>query len=113
MKILGLIFGISFLVEILALIAGAPLGKSLGRMILFSGLFAWLLSGSRFARYMLGILYLLSTLLAGWSAIRSDGTIASIMLLGGFAIYSLVAGLYFLRSKVLRALTSRAPAMTN
>lgn len=105
-KLLGLIFGITILVEILTWAMGAPPEKSIVRLIFLTGLFLWLLKGSRFARYTLSIVYSLSAFLAVLSAVRSGETPAFIALFWCFSIFSVVAAVFFIRSSVLRALTA-------
>lgn len=112
-KLLGLIFGITLLVEILNWVMGAPPEKSIVRLIFLTGLFVWLLKGSRFARYTLSIVYLLSALLTALSAVQSGGALAFIALLWCFSIFSLAAAGYFIRSNVLRALTAPVRVTTN
>lgn len=107
---LGLIFGTTLTVEILTWIMGAPLEKSVARLIFITGLFAWLLKGSRFARYTLCVIYFLGGILAVISAIRPGEEPKFVILFWCFSIFAALAGGFFIRSNVLRALTSATPS---
>jgi hypothetical protein len=105
-KLLGFIFFITLAGEILSWVMGAPPEKSVVRLIFLAGLFAWLLKGSRFARYTLSIVYFLGALLAVLSAVRSGEEPRFVALFWCFSIFSVAAAGFFIRSKVLRALTA-------
>jgi len=89
---------------------GAPPEKSVVRLIFLAGLFAWLLKGSRFARYTLCVVYFLAELLAVISATRTGEEPKFVILFWCFSIFSVVAAGFFIRSGVLRALTSATPS---
>ncbi|MRW84258.1 hypothetical protein GJ698_09150 [Pseudoduganella sp. FT26W] len=108
-KILGIIFGITLLAEILTWVLGAPPEKSIVRLLGLTGMFLWLLSGSRFARYALSVVYFLSALLAALSAARPGEAPAFIALFLSFSTFSFVAAVFFVRSTVLGALTDPVP----
>lgn len=105
-KTLGLIFGLTLAAEIITWMLGVPPEKSIVRLIFLSGLFVWLLKGSRLARYTLSVVYFLSSLLAAFSAARSGETFAFSVLFWCFSLFSVAAAVFFLRSNVLQALTS-------
>lgn len=88
---------------------GAPPEKSIVRLLFLIGLFVWLLKGSRFARYTLGIVYLLGALLAVLSAVRPGEDPKFAAVFWCFSAFSVVAAGFFIRSNVLRALTAPVP----
>lgn len=102
---LALIFGVTLTAEAVAWLYGAPPEPIVIRLLLLSWLFARLLKGSRFARYTLAVLYFLGGVLAAISAIRMQSGVAFAIL---FSLFSLAAAAFFVRSDMLRAMTSTA-----
>ncbi len=85
---------------------GAFSEKSVVRLLFLVGLFGLLLSGSRFARYALIVIYSLGGVLAIMSAVRAEEQPEFVILLGFFSFFSAIAAGFFLRSNALRALTT-------
>jgi hypothetical protein len=102
---LGLIFGISVAVEVLPWAMGIFSEKSIVRLVLLVGLFAFLLKGSRFARYALALMYLLAGGLI-FSAMGPGMPVKFVILFGFLSVFSVCSAGFLLRSKVLRALTA-------
>lgn len=103
LQVVGGIYGITVAFELLILLMGGEAGKIVVRFLLLSALFALLLKGYRWPRYVLGLLYLaggLFALFAGLSNLSSAVMLAAML---PFAVFSLVAAWFFFRSPGLRA----------
>lgn len=101
---LGLIVGISVTLELLTWALGAFSIQGVVRLLVLAVLLALLLNGSRLARYALGVLYFLGSLLMIASALRAGTGPVFAVVLGALAVFYLVSAGFFLRSRALRAM---------
>lgn len=101
---LGLIVGTSVTLELLTWALGAFSVQGVVRLLVLAVLLALLLNGSRLARYALGVLYFLGSLLMIASALRTGTGPVFAVVLGALAVFYLVSAGFFLRSRALQAM---------
>lgn len=108
----GWIFGITVAFEVLILSMGGGAAQVLVRLLLLAVLFALLLKGYRFPRYVLGLLYLAGGLFALFAVVANASSLFLLISMLPFGVFSLVAAGFFFRSRALRAWTEtrRKPA---
>jgi hypothetical protein len=101
------IFLVSVAMEVASWLVSGFSGASAFRLFLLVALFALLLKGVRFVRYVLGVIYALSSVLAIGLAfqVRAHPGLAAVFLCG--AAVSLASAVFFFRSRVLRGLAAR------
>ena len=99
------IFGITIAFELLVMLLGGLSPKLLVRMLILGVLFALLLKGYRFPRYVLGLLYLGGGLFALFTVLSNPFSPVLAVLLLPFGGFCLVAAWFFFRSRALRAWT--------
>lgn len=103
---LGLIFGITVVVDLLSLAMGSSAGPIIVRLLFLSALFLMLIRGSQSVRYLLAVIYTFAGIAALLTAVRAaDG--ATPVLFGFFGLFLFASAGFLLRSRVLRALTAK------
>lgn len=100
---IGWIFGITIAFELLILLMGGGGAKVLFRVLVLAILFALLLKGYRFPRYVLGLLYLAGGLFALFAVLSNAPNLFLMIAVLPLGTLSLVAAWFFFRSRVLRA----------
>lgn len=100
---IGWIFGITAAFELLILLMGGGGAKVLVRLLVLAALFALLLKGYRFPRYVLGLLYLAGGLFALFAVLSNTSNLFLVVSMLPFGVFSLVAAWFFFRSRALRA----------
>lgn len=103
---LGVIFGMTLLLQLSTWLLGGAFEKVFVRMLITAGLFALLFKGFRFARYALATLYVLGALMAAVSVMRLGQQPISAALFAALALFYAAAAGFFVRSRVLQELTS-------
>ena len=108
------IFGVTVAIDLLTLLLGAEHpGKVVVRTLFLAVLFALLLKGYRFARYVLGILYLTVSLLGAFVVLPSLAQPLLAIIILPFSAGGFAAAWFFFRSKNLRAWTDAHRAKAN
>lgn len=102
---MGWIFGVTAAFELLILLMGGASAKVLFRLLLLAILFALLLKGYRFPRYVLGLLYLAGGLFALFAVLSNATNMFMLLSMLPFGVFSLAAAWFFFRSHALRAWT--------
>ncbi|WP_288381532.1 hypothetical protein [uncultured Massilia sp.] len=105
LKRVGWIFGVTVFFELLIVTMGGDIPKVLFRFLVLAILFALLLKGYRFARYILGLLYLAGGLFALFAVLSNISNPFMALAMLPFGLWSLAAAWFFLRSKALAAWT--------
>lgn len=105
LKTVGWIFGVTATFELLILVMGGGTTKVLFRLLVLSILFALLLKGYRFPRYVLGLLYLAGGLFALYAVLSNPASVLMVLSLAPFGLFGLAAAWFFFHSKALRAWT--------
>jgi hypothetical protein len=106
LKRVAWIYGVTAGVELLLLVVGGDAPKVLFRLLLLSTLFALLLKGYRFARWVLGLLYLAGGLFALFTVLSNAANLTLVFTMLPFGVFSLAAAWFFFRSTALRAWTA-------
>lgn len=102
------IFGITAGVELLTVAMGGNISKILFRFLVLTILFAFLLKGYGFARYVLGVLYFAGGLYALFAGLSNASNSIVLLVAIPFGLGSLAAAWFFFRSRALRAWTGSA-----
>ncbi len=108
MKGMAWIFGITAGVELLTVAMGGNLPKILFRFLVLTILFAFLLKGYGFARYVLGVLYFAGGMYALFAGLSHASDSMVLLVVIPFGLCSLAAAWFFFRSKALQAWTRSA-----
>lgn len=108
---LGWIFGVTVFFQLLNLAMGADLPKVLFRFLVLAILFALLLKGFGFARYVLGLLYLAGGLFALFAVLQKFPNMTVVFSMTPIGLWSLAAAWFFFRSNVLAAWTRSSQSL--